>query len=85
MVPVPAKGCVPGVALAVAAQIALSGDARLILRTDSEPAIVALKAEIAGKLREPHDVAVVVEDVSAGSTGSAANGLAEGAVREIKV
>ena len=62
----------------------LAGHARMILRSDSEAALLAFKTELGRLLTSKHGQEVVPENALTGSTTSASNGLAEHAVREIK-
>ena len=66
----------------VTAEIALCGHVKMLIRTDGEPAIVALKTRVAAELAAKHGQSVVPEDSARGSSSS--NGQAEAAVREVK-
>eukprot|EP00971_Amphidinium_carterae_P352401 6492579-Amphidinium_carterae.1 len=56
------------------------GYPRIILRTDGEPAILDLRSQLAAQLRVRHGI----ESVEELAEDSQANGLAEGAVRDMK-
>ena len=82
-VPMPCKGTGdPWCAKALAGTLARAGFARLVLRSDTEAAILALKRAAALILTTAVGTEVVMEDGSVGD--SAGNGLAEQGVREIK-
>eukprot|EP00974_Lingulodinium_polyedra_P085576 8288154-Lingulodinium_polyedra.AAC.1 len=58
------------------------GFTRFICRSDNEPAILDLKARASALARERHGFDIVPESSPEGD--SAANGLAEGSVRDVK-
>jgi hypothetical protein len=62
--------------------VANLGHPQVVLKSDDEPAIVALKRQAALELRAAHGITVIVEESPAGDSQS--NGLAENAVRELK-
>ncbi len=64
------------------AELVASGYARLILKSDEEPAIVALKREVARIVKIENGIEVMMEESPVGESQS--NGLAEGAVRICK-
>ena len=64
------------------AVINAAGHNQVILRSDQEPSILALKAEVIRRAREELGCTVLPEEAPKGD--SASNGLAELAVREIK-
>ena len=58
------------------------GHPQVVLKSDEEPAIVALKRQAALELRAAHGMTVILEESPVGDSQS--NGLAENAVRELK-
>eukprot|EP00971_Amphidinium_carterae_P113067 2239647-Amphidinium_carterae.1 len=58
------------------------GQDKLILKSDAEAAIVDLKTRAAAVLRATHQMTIIPEESPVGE--KAANGLAEGAVRDVK-
>ena len=59
-----------------------TGDAKIILRSDNEPAILDLKRQAAAECRVRHEMTVINDDTT--EYESQDNGLAEMAVREVK-
>lgn len=79
----PCKGTAhPYCVKAVTAALARGGFARVCLRSDTEPAMVALRRAVGVRLTAEHGVEVMQENVSVGD--SSGNGLAEDSVREVK-
>ena len=73
------KGVVPSWgAKALVAQVKTGGHPRVILRSDGEPAVVALKDKVAAVLRKDHGIDVVVEASARGDHQG--DGAAEHAV-----
>ena len=62
--------------------IVATGEAKIILRSDNEPAILDLKRQAAAECRVRHGMTVVIDDTT--EYESQDNGLAEMAVREVK-
>ena len=62
----------------------VAGHSRMVLRSDSEPSIVAFKTEVARLLSSKYGQEVLPENALTGAASSASNGLAEHAVNEIK-
>ena len=63
-------------------ELSLAGHRRFVLRSDGEPAILALRTLVCAKLAGEHGQETVVETSPVGD--SQGNGLAEQAVREVK-
>ena len=80
----PSKGVGEWPCAAVCEMLRLAGHARMVLRSDSEPAMKNFKLELLMRLTKEHGQEIVPEDALIGSTSSAGNGLAEHAVRELK-
>ena len=59
-----------------------TGDAKIILRSDNELAIINLKRQAAAECRVRHGMTVINDDTT--EYESQDNGLAEMAVREVK-
>ena len=79
----PSKGITePWCAQAVASCVSRAGFGRLSFRSDTEPAIVALKRAAGRILTTKFGTEIVPEESSMGDSSS--NGLAEHAVREVK-
>ena len=79
----PSKGITePWCAQAVASSVSRAGFGRLSFRSDTEPAIVALKRAAGHILTTKFGTEIVPEEASMGDRSS--NGLAEHAVREVK-
>ena len=72
----------PWCAQAVASSVSRAGFGRLSFRSDSEPAILALKRVVGHILTTKFGTEIVPEEASMGDSSS--NGLAEHAVREVK-
>ncbi len=82
-IPMPSKGVTePWCAQAVASSVSRAGFGRLCFRSDTEPAIVALKRAVGHILTTKFGTEIVPEEASMGDSSS--NGLAEHAVREVK-
>ena len=82
-IPMPSKGITePWCAQAVASSVSRAGFGRLSFRSDTEPAIVALKRVVGHILTTKFGTEIVPEEASMGDSSS--NGLAEHAVREVK-
>ena len=82
-IPMPSKGITePWCAQAVASSVSRAGFGRLSFRSDTEPAIVALKRAAGHILTTKFGTEIVPEEASMGDSSS--NGLAEHAVREVK-
>ena len=62
--------------------IVATGDAKIILRSDNEPAIQDLKRQAAAECRVRHGMAVTIDDTM--ECESQDIGLAEMAIREVK-
>ena len=67
---------------ALVQQLSLAGHRRLVLRSDGEHSIMALKTQVVAELSRDHGVEVVPEESAVGD--SQGNGLAEQAAREVK-
>ena len=77
----PSKGITePWCAQAVASSVSRAGFGRLSFRSDTEPAILALKRVVGHLLTTKFGTEIVPEEASMGDSSS--NGLAEHAVRE---
>ena len=72
----------PWCAQAVASSVSRAGFGRLCFRSDTEPAIVALKRVVGHILTTKFGTEIVPEEASMGDSSS--NGLVEHAVREVK-
>ena len=82
-IPMPSKGITePWCAQAVASSVSRAGFGRLSFRSDTEPAIVALKRVVGHILTTKFGTEIVPEEASMGDSSS--NGLAEHTVREVK-
>ena len=80
-IPVPRKGVDDYAVDSAAHQISLSGHRRIVMGSDSEPAMLAFKRAVASKLMTKYGVEVVPED---SHQSSQSNSLAEQGVREVK-
>ena len=80
----PGKGVGDWSCAAFAEQVGLAGHRRMILKCDSENAMLAFKRGVGKILQEKFGQEVVPEDAYTGKTSSQSNGLAEHAVNEIK-
>ena len=79
----PCKGTAhPWCVQALVRAIVATGDAKIILRSDNEPAILDLKRQAAAECRVRHGMAVIIDVTT--EYESQDNGLAEMAVREVK-
>ena len=79
----PSKGITePWCAQAVASSVSRAGFGRLSFRSDTEPAIVALKRVVGHILTTKFGTEIVPEEASMGDSSS--TGLAQHAVREVK-
>ena len=82
-VAMPASGVEnPWCAETLAKKLSRAGFGRLVLRSDTEPSIIALKRAAAVLLKNKFGTEIVPEGSSVGDSSS--NGLAEHAVREVK-
>ncbi|CAK0838042.1 unnamed protein product, partial [Prorocentrum cordatum] len=81
---VPSKGTQhPWPAKSWSMRLASAGHKRFVFRPDGEAPLVALKTRIGAKLKEEYGIETVPEESAVGD--SQGNGLAEHAVREVKV
>ena len=82
-IPMPSKGVTePWCAQAVASSVSRAGFGRVSFRSDTEPAILALKRVVGHILTTKFGTEIVPEEASMGDSSS--HGLAEHAVREVK-